>query len=44
LRKNILEFYAGPALPVDTGIDPAHQQAIQANLSLLKSAAPSPTR
>jgi hypothetical protein len=44
LRKNILEFYASPALPVDTGIDPAHQQAIQANLSLLKSAVTSPTR
>lgn len=42
LRKNILEFYASPALPADAGIDPAHQQAIQANLSLLKSAAPSP--
>jgi hypothetical protein len=39
LRKNILEFYAGPSLPVDAGIDPAHQQAIQTNLSLLKSAA-----
>jgi hypothetical protein len=43
LRKNILEFYAGPALPVDAGIDPAHQQAIQTNLSLLKSAVPSPS-
>src|ERR1035437_360076 len=44
LRENILEFYAGPSLPVDTGNDPAHQQALQANLSLLKSAASSPTR
>ena len=44
LRKNILEFYASPALPVDAGIDPSHQQAIRTNLSLLKSAAPSPTR
>jgi hypothetical protein len=38
LRENILEFYSGPALPVDARIDPAHQQALQANLSLLKSA------
>lgn len=42
LRKNILEFYAGPALPADAGIDPAHLQTIQTNLSLLKSATPSP--
>jgi hypothetical protein len=42
LRKNILEFYADPALPADAGIDPAHQQALQANLSLLKSATLSP--
>ncbi len=42
LRENILEFYSLPALPIDARIDPAHQQALQANLSLLKSAAPSP--
>jgi hypothetical protein len=42
LRKNILDFYAGPSLPVETGKDPAHQQAVLANLSLLKSATPAP--
>ena len=42
LRKNILAFYAGPSLPVETGKDPARQQAVLANLSLLKSATPAP--
>jgi hypothetical protein len=44
LCKNILEFYAGPTLPFEAGNDPAHQQALQTNLSLLKSAAPSLSR
>jgi hypothetical protein len=42
LRKNILDFYARPSLPVETGKDQARQQAVLTNLSLLKSATPSP--
>jgi hypothetical protein len=38
LRKNILDFYSGPSLPVETEKDPARRQAVLANLSLLKSA------
>jgi hypothetical protein len=38
LRDNILDFYAGPSLPAPTGEDPAHRQAIQEDLSQLKSA------
>ena len=44
LRENILDFYAGPAPSVDAGVKPAQQQALQANLILLKSAAPAPAR
>jgi hypothetical protein len=40
LRKNILDFYAGPSLPVETEKDPARRQAVLADLSLLKSAPP----
>jgi hypothetical protein len=39
LRDNILDFYAGPPLPVQGGEDPARGQALLANLSQLKSAA-----
>jgi hypothetical protein len=39
LRENILDFYAGPPLPVQAGEDPARRQAVLANLSQLKSAA-----
>ena len=39
LRDNILDFYAGPSLPVVAGEDPARVQAVLANLSQLKSAA-----
>jgi hypothetical protein len=39
LRDNILDFYAGPSLPVEIGEDPARQQALLANLSQLRSAA-----
>jgi hypothetical protein len=42
LRDNILAFYAGHSLPVETGKDLARQQAVLANLSQLKSAAPAP--
>ncbi|MGB9406805.1 MAG: zinc dependent phospholipase C family protein [Terracidiphilus sp.] len=42
LRDNILAFYAGPSLPAETGKDPAHRQAVLADLSQLKSATPSP--
>ncbi len=38
LRENILDFYAGPALPINTGEDPARRQAVLANLDQLKSA------
>jgi len=38
LRDNILDFYAGTSLPVQAGEDPSHGQAIQADLSQLKSA------
>jgi hypothetical protein len=42
LRDNILDFYARPSPPVITKKDLARQQAILTNLTLLKSAAPSP--
>jgi hypothetical protein len=42
LREDILDFYAGPSLPVETGEDPARRQAVLADLSQLKSAAPAP--
>jgi hypothetical protein len=42
LRKNILDFYSGPSLATETEKDPARRQAVLANLSLLKSAPPSP--
>ena len=42
LRKNILNFYAGSALPVEKGKDQARRQEVLANLSLLKSATLSP--
>jgi len=38
LRDNILAFYAAPSSPVQIKEDPAHGQAILANLNLLKSA------
>jgi hypothetical protein len=37
LRENILDFYAGHSLPVATGKKRADEQAVPANLSLLKS-------
>jgi len=42
LRNNILEFYSGPSLPAETEKDPAHGQAVLADLSQLKSATPAP--
>jgi hypothetical protein len=42
LRDNILGFYAGPSLPAETEKDPAHGQAVLADLSQLKSATPAP--
>ena len=42
LRGNILEFYADPALTVETQKDPARWQAVLADLSQLKSYVPSP--
>jgi hypothetical protein len=42
LRNNILDFYSGPSLPVIAGEDPARRQAVLAELSQLKSAAPAP--
>jgi len=38
LRDNILAFFAAPSPPVQIKEDPAQQQAILANLNLLKSA------
>jgi hypothetical protein len=38
LRDNILAFYAAPSPPDKVAEDPAHRQALQANLSVLKSA------
>jgi hypothetical protein len=38
LRDNILAFYAAPSLPEKIAEDPAHRLALQANLSVLKSA------
>ncbi|MGD0831554.1 MAG: zinc dependent phospholipase C family protein [Terracidiphilus sp.] len=40
LRTNILEFYGGSPLPVDASEDPAQRQALQDDLSELKSATP----
>ena len=42
LRANILDFYSGPMLPVETEEDPARRQAIQDDLSQLKAATPVP--
>jgi hypothetical protein len=42
LRDNILAYYAGSSLPVKTKKDLKHQQAILADLNLLKSATPVP--
>jgi len=38
LRDNIVAFYAAPLLPGKIAEDPAHRQALLANLTLLKSA------
>jgi hypothetical protein len=38
LRDNILDFYSGSSKPVVSGEDAAHEQAVLANLSRLKSA------
>jgi hypothetical protein len=40
LRTNILDFYAGSTLPVETEEDPARRQALQDELSQLKAASP----
>ena len=40
LRTNILDFYAGSTLPVETEEDPARGQALQDELSQLKAASP----
>ena len=42
LRDNILAFYAVPSVAADTEKDPASRQTVLADLSLLKSATPSP--
>jgi hypothetical protein len=42
LRENILNYYQNPSQPIETQQDPARWQAVQANLNLLKSQAPSP--
>jgi len=38
LRDNILAFYSDLSLPVDTKSDPAHWQAVLADLTQLKDA------
>jgi len=40
LRDNILAFYADPQAPIETRKDPVRWAAVEANLSLLKSATP----
>jgi hypothetical protein len=42
LRENILDYYQNPSQLTETQQDPARGQAVQANLNLLKSQAPSP--
>jgi hypothetical protein len=41
LRENILTFYSDLSLPIETKSDPARWQAVLAELSALKAAAPS---
>jgi hypothetical protein len=42
LRKNILDFYSGPSLPVEAGKYPARRQSVLADLNQLKSLVLSP--
>ncbi|MGA8728725.1 MAG: zinc dependent phospholipase C family protein [Terracidiphilus sp.] len=41
LRDNILAFYSNLSLPIETKMNPAHWQAVIANLSTLRAATPS---
>ena len=43
LRKNILDFYADPAAPMEAKKDPGRWEALQKNVDELKAFAPDPT-